>query len=194
VIAETFVLDSSSQNCEEDLTMKIVVDLADLFLADSFASQVVIGLLVGIIAFACGHFWRDTLAPTIQNLTYSGIHISGIWTSDLPSQFVDDSDKGRKIENTLKLDQKGHRVTGTMEKRVTMLGKIAEKPEEFKVTAYIQDTYVVGYVKPKPERLGAMAFVCKVEGDGTKMVGGQAFWDVTRKHIRAVDHRIWDKS
>jgi hypothetical protein len=81
--------------------VEIKRDLAVFFLADSVASQIAIGLLVGIIAFACGHFWRDTLAPILRNLTYSGIQISGTWTSNLPDSFFDHSAKADESKTPL---------------------------------------------------------------------------------------------
>jgi hypothetical protein len=81
-----------------------------------------------------------------------------------------------------------------MTKRVMTNVTTEGEAEEFEVTAYIQDTYVVGYIKPKPQRLGAMAFVCKVDGDGKRMDGGQVYWDVTRRHIEAFSHRTWLKA
>jgi hypothetical protein len=187
-----FGLESPHKRVCKWLAVSFSIHFADAFSAGGLVTEVIVASIVAILGFVAGHFWRDTLAPGIQNLTYRGTKINGRWTSELPGELVDDYPK-RKIFNALTLDQNGHKVTGTMSKRIVSDGH-EQKPEEFKVVAYIRDLYLVGHIEAGDGgRLAAMAFVCKVEGDASTMTGGQVFWDVTQNCIRATDRRTWKR-
>jgi hypothetical protein len=158
---------------------------------DAFLAEIAgtIASVIGAIAKAIPSEWIRGIFNR-----HPGFNIEGTWYSELPSQVVRDRASGRKVENFLTIKQHGVLLKGTMRKHVTEPGK-APEDEEFEFHGRVREGLIYGYVEPKPgsKRFGAAALVYQIVGDGNKLKGGQAFWDIDKNKIQTVENREWQR-
>jgi len=172
----------------QDLTLRLLPLIVDKTI------DIVVGILAGIlttgILVLATYLIKKILIPWYQSVVYRGIIITGTWHAVLDPK-VTSAD--RRIENDMKVTQKGHIVRGVMTKRTTNIptGKVLS--EAFIMEGQLRDRLFYAIVYPKDKgRLSALAFLYQVEGSGDRLVGQRIFYHVQENKIESADE-TWEK-
>ncbi|HEY2380122.1 MAG TPA: hypothetical protein VGK48_02965 [Terriglobia bacterium] len=161
---------------------------------DTVVSELIIGVIAGIVSallvWVFTVFFKDSLLPRFEQLVYRGIDISGEWF--LQPDTRRDSKYGELAQSQdLRIDQHGHKLSGTAHLSPMSGNKL--EPRTLDLTAEIADRLVSGTLHYKDHsRIGLIAFLGQVEGDGRKISGQMVFFDIADSEITA-DPFVWVK-
>jgi hypothetical protein len=156
--------------------------------------ELVVGVVSGVLSSGIVWFfallYRDSLLPRLEQLVYRGINISGEWFLE-PDQARDNKYGDLAQSQDLRINQVGYKLLGTAHLRPVTGNKL--EPRTLNLRAEIADRLVSGTLHYNDQsRIGLIAFLGQVEGDGRKIGGQMVFFDIASSRITA-DSFVWVK-
>lgn len=145
-------------------------------------NQILTGVIAGVassaLLLALGSLFRQVILPWYSGVIYRGIRIGGTWRSE-PS----DHHAG---EYVLQFRQHAHRVKGTLVRigADKLTGK--RRSDVFDFSGTVRDRFLIATATPiASDRLGAIAVVLQISGDGRELVGQRAFYHIQHNDVRS---------
>ena len=153
----------------------------------SISSQIVLGVVSGVVAstlvFLFTVIWKKHLVPWYEQRVYNGVSIQGAWTLVDSAPQEASTHEWTQLE-TLEITQAAQHLQGTLtlapkpgiESAVIALGVAGE----------ISDRFVSLLMKsPSRSRIAYGVMLGQVVGEGNRIEGQAAFYDVTHNEILA---------
>ena len=152
-----------------------------------FASNILLGVVAGLVTATAIYLfsivWKKQLVPWYEQRVYKGVCLQGTWV------LVDDEDKSpvngqwTQVE-TFDISQMAQHITGTL----TLSPKegVQEPVVALTLNGEITDRFVTLIMKsPSQHRLAYGVLLGQVVGDGNRIEGQAAYYDVNENQIAA---------
>lgn len=150
---------------------------------DSLTSNIVIGILTGIITTAIlyliSRMFMDWVMPWYRSVKYTGIDVSGVWETK--------QDYENSIEySLLNLRQKADKLEGLWIISITQNGSDENEIKTFMVQGSIEDRFALLTSKNTDQRqIGIGTMLLEAVGNGFELIGCETWYSVDNKEIKA---------
>jgi len=150
---------------------------------DSLTSNIIIGILTGIITTAIlyliSRMFMDWVMPWYRSVKYTGIDVSGVWETK--------QDFETSIEySLLNLRQKADKLEGLWTISITQNGSDDNEIKTFSVKGTIEDRFALLTSKNTDQRqIGIGTMLLEAIGNGFELTGCETWYSVDNKEIKA---------
>lgn len=145
-------------------------------LTQSIFIGVASGVITSSLLFLIVQLFKKSFMPWFQQSIYQGVNISGKW------QWIAEGYSKAQME----LKQHAGKITGIYT-IVTLCDSDKESIRTYSVSGEIVDRLIqLNLRNNNPAKLGAMAFLLEVVGDGSQLKGYCSSYDITDHQIHAL--------
>ena len=150
--------------------------------SESIVLGVASGVITSIIVLLVSVFMRKVLIPWYRQIIYHGIDVDGEWTTKTvyPS--------GNAQEMLMTIEQKADKVVGLVNVVNSNKGVDDLEMKVYRISGKIRDRFLLiqGYNSDK-KSLGFQSELLEIVGDGKKMKGCVAWYNVSSEEVHSMD-------
>lgn len=150
---------------------------------DSLTSNIIIGILTGILTTALlyliSRMFIDWVMPWYRSVKYTGIDVSGVWETK--------QDFESSVEySLLNLSQRADKLKGLWTISITQNGSDENEIKTFSVEGTIEDRFALLISKNTDKRqIGIGTMLIEAVGNGFELLGCETWYSVDNKEIKS---------